>query len=71
VQRLRIGGVAAYGHTGLLDSYTALLAHLPEPGLTLAILVNRSHAELGAMLRTAPDGGGRSLLDLALGLAGR
>jgi D-alanyl-D-alanine carboxypeptidase len=71
VQRLRIGGVSAYGHTGLLDSYTALLAHLPEFGVTLAILVNRSHAELGAMLRTAPDGGGRSLLDLALGLAGR
>jgi D-alanyl-D-alanine carboxypeptidase len=71
VQRLRIGGVAAFGHTGLLDSYTALLAHLPESGVTLAMLVNRSHAELGAMLRAAPAGGGRSLLDLALALGGR
>jgi D-alanyl-D-alanine carboxypeptidase len=71
VQRLRIGGNAAYGHTGLLDSYTALLAHIPESGVTLAMLVNRSHAELGGMLRAAPPGGGRSLLDLALDLAGR
>lgn len=55
-----------YGHTGLLNTYTTLLFHAPSEDVTLALLVNRSHVDLAAMLRARP-GRGPSLLELATG----
>lgn len=65
LQRLEVGDVEGIGHTGLLNTYTTLLFHDSESGVTLALLVNRSHVDLGAMLEATPRGGA-SLLDLAL-----
>lgn len=65
-QRLEIGGVVGVGHTGLLDHYTTLLWHVPDEGLTIALLVDVPRAPLGTMLAAEPPGG-RSLLELATG----
>jgi D-alanyl-D-alanine carboxypeptidase len=64
-QRVELAGMSGVGHTGLLDRYTALLLHLPNEDVTLAILVDRPQAPLGAMLSARPAGG-LSLLELAL-----
>jgi D-alanyl-D-alanine carboxypeptidase len=56
----------AYGHTGLLNTYTTLLLHLPGDDVTIAVLVNRTNVDLLAMIRQRPAGGGPSLLRLAL-----
>ena len=66
VQRLEVGDTDGYGHTGLLNTYTTLLFHVPEERVTVALLVNRSHVDLAGML-TAEPAGGPSLLELALG----
>ena len=66
VQRLEIGDLEGYGHTGLLNTYTTLLFHVPEDRVTVALLVNRSHVDLAGML-TAEPVDGPSLLKLALG----
>ncbi len=66
VQRLELGSAKGYGHTGLLNTYTALLFHVPDRDVTIALLVNRSHVDLGGML-TAEPSDGPSLLELALG----
>ena len=65
LQRIEIGDLEGVGHTGLLNTYTTLLLHLPEEEVTLALLVNRSHVDLGAMLQAEPRDG-PSLLELAL-----
>lgn len=65
LQRIEVGELEGIGHTGLLNTYTTLLFHVPEHDVTLALLVNRSHVDLGAMLQAEPRDG-RSLLDLAL-----
>jgi hypothetical protein len=56
----------AYGHTGLLNTYTAMLVHLPAADVTLAILVNRTNVDLVGMLRERPAFRAPSLLWLAL-----
>ena len=63
LQRIEVPGAVGYGHTGLLNTYTTLLLHLPERNVTLALLVNRSHVDLGAMLAAEPKDG-PSLLEL-------
>ena len=65
-QRIEVAGREGVGHTGLLDTYTTLLLYLPDEGVTVALLVDRPQAPLEAMLTAAADGGGPSLLDLAL-----
>jgi D-alanyl-D-alanine carboxypeptidase len=65
VQVLTVGGLDGYGHTGLLDTYTTLLWHLPERDTTIALLVSIDDAELGSILTHRSDGA-PSLLDLAL-----
>jgi CubicO group peptidase (beta-lactamase class C family) len=65
VQKIEVPGAPGIGHTGLLNTYTTLLYHLPEANVTLALLVNRSHVDLGGMLVVEPPNGGPSLLDLA------
>lgn len=65
-QRLTLGGEVGVGHTGLLDTFTTLLVHLPDQGVTIALVVNRPHAPLEAMVNAAAAGGGPSLLELAI-----
>jgi D-alanyl-D-alanine carboxypeptidase len=64
VQRIEVPGTVGYGHTGMLKTYTSMLLHLPTENVTLALLVNRTHVDLGGMLAARPAGG-PSLLDLA------
>ena len=52
-RRLEVGDRDGYGHTGLLNTYTTLLS-TSRRGLTIALLVNRSHVDLGGMLLAAP-----------------
>ncbi len=66
VQKVQVGDTNGYGHTGLLNTYTTLLYHVPKERLTIALLVNRSHVDLGGMLLAHP-GAGQSLLELAEG----
>ena len=66
VQKVQVGDTKGYGHTGLLNTYTTLLYHVPKERLTIALLVNRSHVDLGGMLLANP-GAGPSLLELAEG----
>ena len=56
----------AYGHTGLLNTYTTLLLHLPADDITIAMLVNRTNVDLLSMIRQRPADGGPSLLRLAI-----
>jgi D-alanyl-D-alanine carboxypeptidase len=67
VQKVEVPGATGYGHTGLLNTYTTLLYHHPSEDLTIALLVNRSHVDLGAMLTVEAPDGGPSLLELATG----
>lgn len=64
VKRLEVPGAIGYGHTGMLKTFTSMLLYLPEQDVTLTILVNRTHVDLGAMLAARPFGGGPSLLEL-------
>jgi CubicO group peptidase (beta-lactamase class C family) len=64
VQRIEVPGATGYGHTGMLKTYTSLLLYLPTQNVTLALLVNRTHVDLGGMLAAKP-GSGPSLLELA------
>jgi D-alanyl-D-alanine carboxypeptidase len=63
LQRIQVPGAIGYGHTGLLNTYTTLLAYLPEQDVTVALLVNRSDVDLGGMLAAEPLNG-KSLLEL-------
>lgn len=63
VQRIEVPGATGHGHTGMLKTYTSLLLHLPDEDVTLALLVNRTHVDLGGMLAARP-GDGPSLLEL-------
>ena len=65
VQKVEVGTTKGYGHTGLLNTYTTLLYHVPKAHVTIALLVNRSHVDLGGMLLAQP-GAGQSLLELVL-----
>ena len=47
----------------MLKTYTTLLLYLPKQNVTLSLLVNRTHVDLGGMLAARPPGG-PSLLEL-------
>lgn len=64
-RRMTFGTHAAVGHNGLLATYTAIVLHFPDDGVTVALLVNRSEVDLPAML-AAEVGGQPSLVDLIL-----
>jgi hypothetical protein len=51
----------------LLNTYTTLLWYFPREDVTIALEVNRSHVDLGAMVAAEPSGGS-SLLELATGI---
>ena len=67
LQRIELARRVGYGHTGLLNTYTTLLLHLPNDNVTIAMLVNRTDVDLRGMLIKRPDAGGPSLLRLAIG----
>jgi len=67
-RRLTLDGHPGYGHTGMLATYSAILVRLPQQGITLALIANRSEVDVAAML-TARVGGQPSLLDLAFAVA--
>lgn len=66
VQRIELPRLTGYGHTGLLNTYTTLLLHLPADDVTIALMVNRSHVELLEMLMERPRPDEPSLLRLAI-----
>jgi len=65
VQRMELPRRIGYGHTGLLNTYTTLLVHLPADDVTIALLVNRTHVDLMGMLMERPGRGQPPLLRLA------
>jgi D-alanyl-D-alanine carboxypeptidase len=65
VQRIEIAGRVGYGHTGLLNTDTTLLLHVPSRDVTIAMLVNRTAVDLDLLLRAHPADGGPSLMELA------
>jgi len=65
VQRIELPRRVGYGHTGLLNTYTTLLLHLPADNVTIAMLVNRTQVDLRGMLMERPGDDGPSLLRLA------
>jgi D-alanyl-D-alanine carboxypeptidase len=65
VQRIELPRRVGYGHTGLLNTYTTLLLHLPADNVTIAMLVNRTQVDLRGMLMERPGEDGPSLLRLA------
>lgn len=67
VQKIQLSGPDGHGHTGLLNTYTTLLVHLPHANVTISLLVNRSDVNLNGMLNVRPPDGGPSLLELATG----
>ncbi len=65
VQRIQMAGRTGYGHTGLLNTDTTLLFHVPSRDVTIALLVNRTQVDLDLLLRAHPADGGPSLMELA------
>jgi hypothetical protein len=66
VKRFEVSPRIAYGHTGLLNTYTTLMVYLPAEDVTIALLVNRTNVDLMSMLKERPNGTGPSLLRLAI-----
>lgn len=66
VQRIEVARRRGYGHTGLLNTYTTLLLHLPAEDVTIALMVNRTNVELLKMLVERPRPDEPSLLRLAI-----
>jgi D-alanyl-D-alanine carboxypeptidase len=66
VRRLELPRRVGYGHTGLLNAYTALMLYLPKDDVTIALLVNRTGVDLPGLLMERPSGDGPSLLRLAI-----
>ena len=67
-EQYRFGGLAGYGHSGLLRGFTTLLFHLPDEHLTVALLATGHLFDAAAFLTySAP--GAPSILSLAGELA--
>ncbi|MDQ3880071.1 MAG: beta-lactamase family protein, partial [Chloroflexota bacterium] len=65
VQRRKLDGHIAIGHTGGMRGYTGLVFHLPDDGVTVSVLVNQEVANLDTILTERRDGS-PSILDIAL-----
>lgn len=59
VQAIEIDGRLTYGHSGRLLGFRAVMRHLPQEGVTIAVLTNQSRADPAtiarALLRVALD----------------
>lgn len=69
-ERLHVGELTGYGHSGLLRGYSTLMLRLPEPGVTLVVMGTSRKFDVPALI-TDREAGMPSILDLALGLAAR
>jgi D-alanyl-D-alanine carboxypeptidase len=67
-ERIRVGDVRGYGHSGLLRGYTSLLVHLPDSRVTL-VLMGTTNIFDPATVLAHRDPGAPSILDLALAAA--
>ena len=68
-ERLNVGGLAGYGHSGLLRGYTTLMLRLPQQRVTLVVMGTTRQFDVPELL--ARSEGGPSILDLALEIAAR
>jgi D-alanyl-D-alanine carboxypeptidase len=68
-EKIPIGGVPGYGHSGLLRGYTSLVVHLPEPEITL-VLMGTTNMFDPARVLAHREARQPSILDLAQEAAG-
>ncbi len=68
-ERLHVGELTGYGHSGLLRGYTTLMLRLPEERVTLVVMGTTRQFDVPELLTRSA--GGPSILDLALGIAAR
>ena len=66
-QEIEVGTRTGYGHSGLLQGFTALAVHLPEDEVTLVVIGTYRGFD-PAKLLTFAEAGQPSILDLALDL---
>ncbi len=52
VQAIEIDGRLTYGHSGRLLGFRAVMRHLPQEGLTIAVLTNQSRADPATIARS-------------------
>jgi len=68
-ERLHVGELSGYGHSGLLRGYSTLLLRLPEERVTLVVMGTTRQFDVPELLTRSA--GGPSILDLALEIAAR
>jgi D-alanyl-D-alanine carboxypeptidase len=68
-ERIPVGQLKGYGHSGLLRGFTSLVVHLPEQGVTLVVMGTYNRFD-PALVLAHRDAGRASILDLALRAAG-
>ena len=68
-ERLHVGELTGYGHSGLLRGYSTLMLRLPEQRVTLVVMGTTRQFDVPELLTRSA--GGPSILDLALEIAAR
>jgi hypothetical protein len=68
IQRMRLGGSVAFGHSGLLYTTTSLMLYFPDRGVSVAIIATRPSVNLDWAL-TKRVNGDPSLFQLAMRFA--
>ena len=68
-ERIPVGQLRGYGHSGLLRGFTSLLVHLPDQDVTLVVMGTTNLFD-PALVLAHRDAGRHSILDLALRAAG-
>ena len=63
-ERLKVGGRAGYGHSGLLRGFTSLLIHLPDSGITMVVMGTSNRFD-PALVLSHREPGQPSIADLA------
>lgn len=68
-ERLHVGELTGYGHSGLLRGYSTLMLRLPDERVTLVVMGTTRQFDVPELLTRSA--GGPSILDLALDIAAR
>jgi len=68
-ERLHVGELTGYGHSGLLRGYSTLMLRLPDERVTLVVMGTTRQFDVPELLTRSA--GGPSILDLALEIAAR
>ena len=68
-ERLHVGELTGYGHSGLLRGYSTLMLRLPAERVTLVVMGTTREFDVPELLTRSA--GGPSILDLALEIAAR